>query len=356
LCHPLILGHFLPWFTQEDSARFPLPPPRVRGLVLPEIEPWRHWRDRRSQYLRTHLHQPIWGEYDSRDPSLLRRQIATALDHGLDGFIVNLYGKNSVENILGLAFLDAVQAWNHDHPDRPCVYALSLDAQAQWPTEGKTPVSLGEDFAYLRGTWVGDACLRCDGRVPIFVFVYDRPCSEYLEAAHAVFGTEGVDLVWSSPRRFGQTSVYPWIQPDQHETDGKWLAIDSAGDGFLRRFYAEANENPDLRYVVGGVWPGFDDQLVSWAWNPNPSDPGIRPRVMCRETTRGNTLDLTWRVAADYLGRHRQGDPAARLPMPMIQVVTWNDWAEATEVEPSADFGFRALETCLHYARQLKQP
>ena len=59
-------------------------------------------------------------------------------------------------------------------------------------------------------------------------------------------------------------------------------------------------------------------------------------------------------ATADYLLRHRAGDPACRLPMPMVQIVTWNDWAEATQVEPSQDFGHRDLKVCRRYSQLLK--
>jgi hypothetical protein len=41
--------------------------------------------------------------------------------------------------------------------------------------------------------------------------------------------------------------------------------------------------------------------------------------------------------------------------MPLIQIVTWNDWAEATQVEPSADLDYRDLEICKRYSDLLKK-
>jgi hypothetical protein len=102
--------------------------------------------------------------------------------------------------------------------------------------------------------------------------------------------------------------------------------------------------------------PGFNDHLVKWAWAGNPNDPKLRPRVICRETSAGSTLELTWQATADYILRHRAADPSARLPMPMVQIVTWNDWAETTQVEPSRDTGFRELEACKRYSELLKEP
>ena len=355
LPEPVILGHYLPWFTSDHPGAFSLTPEESRGLTLPTLEPFRHWRDSRGEYRRSHLFQPLWGEYDSRDPALIRDQITTALDHGLDGFIVNLYGKNSVENVIGLQFLREVRKYNAEHPDRPFTYIISFDAQAQWPSEGKVPVSIEEDLAYLRETWCGEAYLRRDGRLPFLVFAYDRPCSEYREAMAKVFGADGFDLLWlNNPREAAMDAGYPWVRPHHVEPDHRWFSPDDSGEKFIREFYEQCQENPAVKYLCGGVWPGFNDQLVKWAWSGNPNDPQIRPRVICRESAQGSTLDLTWRATADYIQRHRIGDASAKLPMPMIQIVTWNDWAEATQVEPSCDLQFRDLEICRKYSKLLK--
>ena len=109
---------------------------------------------------------------------------------------------------------------------------------------------------------------------------------------------------------------------------------------------------------MAGVWPGFNDQLVSWAWKPDPDDPKIRPRVICRESRRGNTLDLTWHAYLEYLREWVACSPEARIPAPLIQLVTWNDYAETTTLEPTRDYGTAPLELCrlrLKEARALWQ-
>jgi hypothetical protein len=355
LPEPVVLGHFLPWFTQEDVDSHGLTESESKDLIVPKLEPWRHWRDSRGEYRRSHLFQPLWGQYDSRNREIMRKQIQTALDFGLDGFIINLYGKNSVENVLGLHFLREIRAYNEENPQRPFTHIISFDAQAQWPSEGKTPVTIAEDFAYLKEVWCEEAYLRRDGRFPFLVFAYDRPCSEYREALAKVFGADGFDLLWlNNPGEKAMDAGYPWVRPMQVELDHRWFSPDDSGAEFIRDFYARCNDQAHLKYLCGGVWPGFNDQLVRWAWSGNPNDPKIRPRVICRHTTKGSTLELTWQATVDYIQRHRRGDATAKLPMPLIQIVTWNDWAEATQVEPCADLGCGDLEVCKKYINSIK--
>lgn len=37
----------------------------------------------------------------------------------------------------------------------------------------------------------------------------------------------------------------------------------------------------------------------------------------------------------------------------MVQIATWNDWGEGTQIEPSVEFGYRDLETTQRLRRAL---
>jgi hypothetical protein len=345
---PLLFGHFLPWYTLRGGD-FPLEetmgqPPDV----MPDIEDYRHWNDRRAGYQRTHLQMPAIGCYDSRDPNVIEWQIKTAQAHGVDGFIINWYGKNSVENVLTLHWLAGLDRWNRQHPGRPFLYFISFDSQAQWPTEGKTPVSMQVDFEYIRDHLIRDAYLRRDGRPVFTVFPYEQNCAQWRTVLDRVFGVGGADLVWSGfARGEGENACYAWVQPDPATIDLKrpcvWSDPGNPGDGFLRMLYQNANAGGHRpAYIIHGVWPEFNNQLVAWAWSRNPRRPDIRPSVICRESNRGNTLELTWGVYLEYL---RTAAPDT-VPAPLIQLVTWNDYAETTVLEPTRDHGTAPLEYC----------
>lgn len=358
---PVLLGHFLPWYILDPGA-FPLDPADEDTIpVLPRLEAMRHWNDTRAGYRRTHHHWPLHGVYDSRDPDTIRWQIQTALDHGFTGFSINWYGCNSVENVITLHVLRGIDRWNREFPGRPFHYLLSIDSQCLQATEGKEPVPLAADFAYIRRHLIRPSYIHRGHRPVFFVFPYSENVRAWTAAMAEVFGPDGADLLWMNRvPGLGETGAYPWILPDDAaRVDGDlypWRDPDNAGDGWLRRFYDEANAAPvKPAYLAGGAWPGFNDQLVSWAWNPNPLDPAIRPRVIARETTRGNTLDLTLGVYLDYLARAAQGDPTARVPAPLLQLATWNDYAETSTVEPTRDYGHAPLETCRSFITRARR-
>ena len=357
---PLVFGHFLPWFTIHGSD-YPLPAEDRQNLqFLPPIEDFRHWNDSRSGYRRTHHHIPAIGLYDSRNPEVIEWQIKTALEFGINGFIINWYGKHSVENVITLHWLRGLKRWNDQHPHQPFHYFISFDSQAQWSTEGKKPVSMEEDFTYIRDHLIRDAYLRRDGH-PIFsVFPYENNCPQWRKTLDIVFGLGKADLIWRAPSGEGANGGYPWVQPDEETIDLSkpccWSQPDNAGDNFLRSFFKNANTGLNRpEYLMASVWPGFNNQFVSWAWSPHPDAPSIRPCVICRETTRGNTLELTWQTYIDYLAKQAQGSAEATVPVPLIQLVTWNDYAETTTLEPTRDYGTQPLILCHHRLIQARR-
>jgi len=80
-----------------------------------------------------------------------------------------------------------------------------------------------------------------------------------------------------------------------------------------------------------GVFPGFDDSGV-WGW-------GGGPRVLDRQD--GDTYEQTWRAALEL--------------EPLITIMmTFNDWNEGTQIEPSLEDDFKYATMTLEFAEQWK--
>lgn len=343
LSSPVVMAHYVPWFTRRGRD-WPLPAADLESIpVLPEIPDWRHWRDPGSGYARSHLLMPEIGCYDSRDPAVLAWQIAAAQSAGIDGFAINWYGCNSVENVITLHFLNALKKWNEENPQRPFLYQLCFDTQSQLPTEGKTPVSLVQDFAYVRDHLIRPGCLMRDGRPVFLCFSYGASVAMWTEAAALVFGDGGCDLLWTHPGDSpGSTGRYLWVAPDSNGAASKnpdypWPDPGDAGANRAARAYATWARSGDL-YGMAGVWPGFNDSLVTWAWHCPTGNGRRRPRVIAPETAEGCTYDLLWDAY------HRALTTAGGAKLPLVQIVTWNDHAESTAIEPTREFGTRYLE------------
>ncbi len=348
------MAHYLPWYTvrggdwplaSEDEATISVPPP---------IGDLRHWTDPGSGYGRSHLQLPGIGRYDSRDPDVIAWQIRAARSAGIDGFAVNWYGRNSVENVITLHFLAVLERWNRENPDSPFAYQLCLDTQSQLPTEGKFPVSLAEDFAYVRDHLVRPGHLLRDGRPVFLCFSYGDSMSEWMSAAESVFGEDGFDLLWSHPCPSSEArGGYLWVGPDcaggaRGGLAYPWPDPSDIGDTRAGAAYAEWGTRPNF-YGMAGVWPGFNDSLVTWAWRCPTGGGRRRPRIIATETERGCTYDLMWSAYHRALA----GEHGNKLPL--VQIVTWNDHAETTSIEPTREFGTRYLEKTLRHVEEARR-
>ncbi len=362
LVPPLVFAHWLPWFINQPED-FPLPADHPARPPNPAVlAPGRHWSDPDSGYTSSHLHWPENGRYDSRDPVVIRRQIKQARSAGITGFTVNWYGINSAENVITLSFLAELERWNAEHPSELFLYFFCIDSQAQLPTEGKTPAPLQEDLAYIRDHLLKPGYLLRDNR-PIFAcFPYRDDAPDWLTALAHVFGPDGSDFLWSgSGEGVGECGCYAWIAPSSENVRANqlypWPTPDDSGAEHAGALY-QAWNRPELnhRYGMAGVWPGFNDQLVTWAWKNPAAQDRARPRIINRETSTGNTYERTWKIYHDYLSNMASGSPAHQLPIPLVQIATWNDYAEATTIEPTKDYGSHYLDltkVAISQAREL---
>ena len=97
-------------------------------------------------------------------------------------------------------------------------------------------------------------------------------------------------------------------------------AVDAQSVRSLDRFYAAA---PSWPLSIPAAWPRFHD--IYGQAGTQPSYGIIDDRA---GLTYANTLDRALKSEAA-----------------VIQLVTWNDWGEGTQIEPSVEMGCRDLET-----------
>jgi len=159
------------------------------------------------------------------------------------------------------------------------------------------------------------AYLTYQGRPVIFIFP-KRGHTDWSRVHEQVNSWETPPLLIYKDEPPGQYAnvfdgFYAWVHPGPKG----WSADGSEwGEQYLETFYQKMkNKFPD-RFLVGTVWPGFNDSKASWSLN----------RHMDRRC--GKTFEDTLRVFRRYDdGSH---------PMPFLLIATWNDYEEGTEIEP----------------------
>ncbi len=240
--------------------------------------------------------------YSSTDPNQVHRQISDMIARGIDGVIVDWYGQNNtIDQATKLVMAEAEL-----HPG--FTFAIMIDQGAiQWYScSGCTPQqALVSDLLYLQQTYfTSKAYMTRQGQPVVTNFNIDLSYSVDWNAASAALSNPPAFVFQNNT---GFTHVlsdgsYSWVMPTTTDY----------GMSYLGSFY---NVGMPLKNeeTVGASYKGFNDSLASWGAN----------RVM------GQQCGQTWLQTFSKLnGLYNSGKQ-----IPALQLVTWNDYEEGTEIE-----------------------
>ena len=240
--------------------------------------------------------------YSSTDPAQIHRQITDMISRGIDGVIVDWYGpNNSVDQATKLVMAEA-----ESHPG--FTFAIMVDQGAiQWDScSGCSPQqALISQLQYIEQTYFpSPAYLTYQGKPVITNFNIDASYSVDWNAVSAALATQPVYL-FQDNNGFGHAlsgGSYSWVMPSTNDY----------GMSYLTSFY-ETGIPLTNDQTVGASYKGFNDSLASWGSG----------RVM------GQQCGQTWlQTFSEINGLYNSGKQLSAL-----QLVTWNDYEEATEIE-----------------------
>ncbi len=319
-----VLAHYMAWYKTRDYSG--------------EWQFW-DWGDHNPDNIRLDgfpdiaaVHRPLIGPYDSRDPAVLDYQLATAWAAGIRGFVIDWYGPNDVGNIDGAtqAMFAAVERMSQNYGIDFKIGLMYEEKTLGHLEDANKPIVAKQHIQYIIDTYTNRPhYLRHDGVPVIFYWQaldHDIP---------ALLSPDELAMLQSSLPEFkllylGANSDYLAV------TDGFYSWISGAnedpldyGEDYLNWVYPEMefqNSQHSLSLTVGSVYPGFDDSATN-GW-------GGGSRYIDRQ--EGLVYEFAWQQASEA---HAKGTIAN-----LIQVVTWNDWPEGTEIEPSIEFGRYYLE------------
>jgi hypothetical protein len=254
-----------------------------------------------------------WGEsghidigYSSTDPNQIRRQVTDMVSRGIDGVIIDWYGPgNSIDQGTQLVMAEAEK-----HPG--FTFAIMVDQGAiEWDScSGCTPQqALIRQLQYVEETYVpSPAYMKIDGLPVITNFNLDLSYSIDWNAVNAELSTHPKFIFQNNPG-FTHTlsdGSYSWVMPTTSDY----------GMSYLNSFYDTGMSYP-AEETVGATYKGFNDTLASWGSN----------RIMDQQC--GQTWLKTFaKLNSLYNSGHQ---------LPDLQLVTWNDYEEGTEIESGID-------------------
>lgn len=240
--------------------------------------------------------------YNSNDAAQVHRQINDMISRGIDGVIIDWYGpNNSIDNATKLVMAEA-----ESHPG--FTFAIMIDQGAiEWDScPGCSPqAALINQLQYLEQTYFpSPAYMTIQGKPVVTNFNIDLSYSVDWNAANAALSTKPA-FWFQNNDGFTHTlsgGSYSWVMPTTSDY----------GIGYLSSFY-HAGMPFGNEQTVGATYKGFNDTLASWGSN----------RIMGQQC--GQTwLQMFSEINALY-GAGKQ--------LPYVQLVTWNDYEEGTEIE-----------------------
>jgi hypothetical protein len=244
--------------------------------------------------------------YSSTDPAQIHAQVEDMISRGIDGVIIDWYGpNNSIDQATQLVMAEAEK-----HPG--FTFAIMVDQGAiEWDScSGCAPQqALISQLQYIEQTYFpSPAYMTLNGQPVITNFNIDLSYTIDWNAVTAALSTPPAFLFQNNN---GFTHVlsdgsYSWVMPTTTDF----------GMSYLTSFYDTGLTYPGEK-TVGATYKGFNDTLASWG-----SD-----RIMSQQC--GETWLQTFANANSIYSSTQQ--------LPYLQLVTWNDYEEGTEIESGID-------------------
>ena len=244
--------------------------------------------------------------YSSTDPTQVQNQIDDMVSRGINGVVIDWYGpNNSVDQATQLVMSAAEQ-----HPGFTFAIMIDEGAVGQNMCSGcSAQQTLTNLLQYVEQKYfTSSAYFTIDGQPVVTNFNIDNSYSIDWNALNASVSTRP-RFLFQDNNGFTHTlsdGSYSWVMPQ----------LPNSALSYLSSFYSTGMAHPNLE-TVGATYKGFNDSLASWGSG----------RIMSQQC--GQTWLQTFDQANSVYSSGNQ--------LPYMQIVTWNDYEEATETESGID-------------------
>jgi hypothetical protein len=257
--------------------------------------------------------QPWWGDprhmnvgYISWNPAQVESQLEDMESRGINGVVIDWYGPADVTEPTTLAWLAATAT----HPNFKIIIMIDKGAVTLSPCKGCTPQ---QSMIYLTNYVLqhyatSPAYATLNGNAIITQFDLDLHFALDWPAIQAATSSK---ITWIFENSGGFSHPI---------SGGSWSWMNASspdyGMNYLTNFYNNALVHSQEQ-AWGAAYKGFNDTLASWSLH----------RVV------GQQCGQTWLSTFDKINSYY--DSGKQLPI--LQLVTWNDYEEATELESGID-------------------
>ncbi|MEO1525956.1 MAG: glycoside hydrolase family 71/99-like protein [Planctomycetota bacterium] len=298
----LILAHYMPWYTAKSSSG-----DWGWHWTMNHFDPEKQQGGKRQIASKFY---PLIGPYDSGDSDVLEYHLLLMKMAGIDGVIVDWYGLTDFRDYAIL----------HRNTTRLLQQCERLNMKFVICYEDQTIPALVEGkrlspsdrvaHATQEIDWLGKywfqsgSYVKLDGKPVLLSFGHagltKREWTQCLTGLASPVAYFSQDI-----RRDGALGGFGWPAP-------------KVGMQQVDRFLTESKNWP---HAIPAAFPRFNDVY---------RDAGVSEGYPRLPDNGGQTLKETLEKALDSKS-------------PIIQIATWNDWGEGTQIEPSNEFKYRDL-------------
>lgn len=254
--------------------------------------------------------------YVSSDTAQVTKQVNDMVARGFDGAIIDWYGRGQ-SSAHFLSYDHASQAFMAQAELHPGFsFAIMHDAGALKTcaaTAGcDVTATLIADLNYVNVTYADSpAYLHSAERPVIYFFGHEAYAIDWTRVVAGVAGNPMfIFRNGSGFSKTGSSGAFSWVDPLNVS------ATNPMSLNYLDGFYKTALSVP-TKYSTGSAYIGFNDTLAAWGTG----------RIINRQCGQ------TWLSSIAEAGKYY----SAAKQMLGIQLVTWNDYEEGTEIESGID-------------------
>ena len=304
-----IYVHYMPWFETPETNNGQWGQHWTMATKNPDIIDGDGVREIASHYY------PSIGPYASSDKDVIEYHLLLMKYAGIDGVIIDWYGSFdvydfAVNKINSEAIIDMVD-------DVGLSFALMYEDWTLNPVvdqeKAATNVDAAEqDFIYMEENYFGlDSYIKIDGNPLLTVFGPQalESGSDWDSVLSSISETTAYLSLWYESGDLGSNASgeFSWVYED---------------NSHIQNFYN--NQKSKFDVILGSAYPGFKD-----FYTEGGNDGSALPWEI--DHNNGATFDETLNMAQMAGIDH-------------LQIVTWNDFGEGTNIEPCLEYDYLYLE------------
>jgi hypothetical protein len=328
-----VFAHLCTWFqTKEYSGKYAMwNSDYEQNPHNPEVILYNGEHDTAT------IGQPLIGLYDSSDPYLIEYQFQLMKLTGIDGVIVDWDGRriNPERHQMFLKILPYLEKyqlelivcfeeWCGYYPEgtyenRQAEISAAID-ELDWLEKNITSKTYYADYHGYKPILVFRKIPNQWFKPIEWKYIKETFASKklqfYFNDCYDVKYNQVVDgwFYWVGGFNEHNVNTLPYLKNEYYN------------------YLEQCSQNDPKKDVLMSVVPGFDDTMV-WGW-------GDRARIAPRYNGKRYELMWEWIIKNDF---------------DFVQIVTWNDWNEGSQIEPSTRYGYQYLEMTKNYISILKK-